>query len=110
VKIVDLFDNISAPDEVEVAVVVGQVVDDSVVKRDPVGQSCRFYRAVGPLDVDRDRVYADPGDLMLLDDPDVMRGVAASRVEDDVGGLEVRRRKLVESVGPFAFRLTSRCS
>lgn len=48
-----------------------------------------------PLDVDLDRVDADPGDLIRLDQPDEVLAVAASRVEDDIAGLRVLRCQFV---------------
>ena len=56
-------------------------------------------RIVCSRDVDFVRVEANPGDLIRLDDPDQMFGVAASCVEDHAAGLKILRREFVEPVG-----------
>ena len=70
------------------------------MQRDAAGEAGGLDGGARSLDVDLDRLDADAGDVVELDEPNEVLRVATSRVEDDRARSEVLLRQLVEPVGP----------
>ena len=67
VEVIDLFEDISAPHDVEVGVGVRQFVHRPVVKGDAVSLACGLHGLPGSLDVEGDRLNADAVDVEAAD-------------------------------------------
>src|SRR5262249_28161606 len=81
---VDLFENVSAPYEVEVRVRVGDLVHAAFVQRDSIGHARGVDRSPRTVNMNRDRFDADTVNVEAADQFDEMSTIAASRIEHDV--------------------------
>jgi len=83
-EIIDLFDDISAPHEVEVGIGVRQFVHHPVVKGDSVRQACGLHGLLGSLDVQGDRLDTDAVNVEAADQLHQVSAVSTACVEHEV--------------------------
>lgn len=109
VEVIHLLEDVPAPHEAEVAVAVGQFVDDALVQDNSVRRARLRHGTTPPLDVQCHRVDAHAGDLGKADELDEVSRIPAAGVEDHVARSGCRASSSSDS-GPLGSRLLSRRS